>query len=143
MALVNPITLPEAAEEPTRRTLLNMAIAAPVAAIIHKGLFSGDVESVAAPVLKQDDTPVMRWFREWVYWIGEENRHYTELGDETAADAASDNRHRVEEQLMALPCQDARDFVAKVVAYTDHGEFCLKGRQEAPSLWREARALLG
>ncbi|KFI27774.1 hypothetical protein CN97_00650 [Haematobacter massiliensis] len=127
-------------EEPTRRALLNMAIAAPVAGAIWKGVFAPEPGEAAPSMMGQDDTPVMQWFRRW-------QEATTALSTRDMTDEefqmANEDRIAIEDSLMAIPAENARDFVAKVYAYTNRGEVGLPNHNEARELWAEARAIIG
>lgn len=68
MALAKHSTPPGAAEEPTRRTILNAFMALPIAAVIHKGLNSGDVEGVTAALLMDANTVIQRHREAWLHY---------------------------------------------------------------------------
>ncbi|KFI24210.1 hypothetical protein CG51_18595 [Haematobacter missouriensis] len=127
-------------EEPTRRALLNMAIAAPVAGMIHMGLNSGGTGSMSAAGLGPEETEVMQWFRRWLNVTA--RMHALPAGS-PAFDGLLDEQTGIEDSLLAIPAENARDFVAKVYAYTNRGEVGLPNHNEIAELWAEARALIG
>ncbi|OWJ74391.1 hypothetical protein, partial [Haematobacter genomosp. 1] len=102
--------------------------------------FSGDVDGVTAAVMTdQDETPVMQWFRRWQEVTATLNAQ--RMTDEEFQ-VANEDRIAIEDSLMAIPAENARDFVAKVYAYTNRGELGLPNHNELPPLWDEARALV-
>ena len=81
----------------------------------------------------------MQWFRRWQEATVALNSR--DMTDEEFQ-LANEDRIAIEDSLMAIPAENARDFTAKVYAYTNRGEVGLPNHNEAPELWAEARALL-
>ncbi|OWJ79862.1 hypothetical protein, partial [Haematobacter genomosp. 1] len=102
--------------------------------------FSGDVDGVTAAVMTdRDDTPVMQWFGRWLEVTA---RMRALPAGSPAFDGLLDEQTSIEDSLLTLPAENARDFVAKVYAYTNRGEGGLPSHNELPALWAEARALV-
>lgn len=81
----------------------------------------------------------MQWFRRWQEVTAKLNSQ--RLTDEEFA-LEIEERVAIEDSLLAIPAENARDFVAKVYAYTNRGEVGLPNHNDAPVLWAEARALV-
>lgn len=131
-----------------RRTLVHVAIAAPLAGFIHRyalpgadapPLPSGLWQGPSAAATPHEETPVMQWFRRWQEATTALN---TQDMTEDEFERMNEDRIAIEDSLMAIPAESARDFVAKVYAYTNRGEVGLPSHIEAPALWDEARALV-
>ena len=134
MALAHS-TSTSAETEPTRRALLNAFVALPVAAVIHKGLNSGDVEGVTA-ALMQDETPIMAMFREWL------ELYRLDPADDAALNAQVDQMNDLQGRICAAPSITVADFAAKLVAHTNFGGFEIENADGA-AIYAEASALLG
>lgn len=84
--------------------------------------FGGAALALPTIAKAENDTPVLRVFREW-------RTHY-EWADGPATDGIGDaawepidaKRHEIEERLFALPCQGPLDILAKLLAHTLNGE---------------------
>lgn len=106
-------------------------------------LSSAAAPAAALGVVDPTDTPVMRLFREWelaidAYRAAEATDPLGTLTVQTY-EAQGD----LERSILETPCLTARDFTAKVIAWTDCGEHDLPDRAENQTLWAEARALIG
>ncbi|MDQ7776259.1 MAG: hypothetical protein Q4615_10395 [Paracoccus aminovorans] len=115
-----------------RRALLKLAPAV---------LAAGAVPAAALCVVDPAETPVMRAYREWEALYAFLNRD--DRGGLSADDWNSecDRRIEIEDQMMEMPAQNARDIIAKVLAYTANGDSELPYPDHA--FWAEARALVG
>lgn len=98
--------------------------------------------ALAGPVAAEAETPVAALYRELEAAGAAEDAAYARDEPDEVIDIYAEIRRDIEQRLMAEPCQDARDFVIKVVAYTGFGIFALPGREEGDALWAEARALV-
>ncbi len=75
------------------------------------------------------DSPIMAIYRQW-------RAAYAALHDMQDDDEANDRPHtyqsgdckRLEAAMMALPCRDAKDLAAKLMAKSHYGDFCLDSR---------------
>lgn len=94
-----------------------------------------DQSPIPAP---STDSPIMAIYRQW-------REAYAALHDMQDDDEANDRPHtyqsgdckRLEAAMMALPCRDAKDFAAKLLAKSHFGDFCLDNRS-ASAIWAHA-----
>lgn len=86
------------------------------------------------------ETPVMRAFREWQAYTAWLNA--APMSDDEMA-AATNVMTDMEDALMAIPAENAQDFIAKVVAYAHNGWNGLPCADAMPELWAEANRLIG
>ena len=121
---------------PSRRNILRAAPAAGLAAMM-----AGAVPATASA----SETPVAALFREWTKRNADLLVAFAASRDDNdeACESAFSARYDVEKRLMALPCQNATDWLMKVTAWTDHGDGCCQDKCENPALWNEAKALIG
>lgn len=94
------------------------------------------------PVAAQADTPVMQLFREWEAAFAA-SRAY-EGDDEDEVDRLSDVYIAIEDRMMDVEAQSARDVFAKVWAYTSGGVSSLPDRLSplGATFWAEAEKTL-
>ncbi|WP_017999057.1 hypothetical protein [Paracoccus sp. N5] len=114
-----------------RRALLKALPAAVVA---------GAAPAAALCVVDLAETPVMRMFRQWV---AEETRLNGEEGrtmPESQFNADLFAQNELSNRIMEAPAEDARDMIAKALAWTSYGTFELPNDDHA--FWAEARALV-
>lgn len=105
------------------------------------------VSAPATAIAQEPESAIMRLFGEWqaarkrekdLWAVWDETPDADALGDALAKETA-----RIEWEIIATPCQSARDFVAKVVSWTCNGELALPGKSEDAALWAEANELIG
>ncbi|MEL5876050.1 hypothetical protein [Cereibacter sphaeroides] len=101
------------------------ALAGPLAVAALAPAFNG------VPALAQDDTPVLRLYRQWEAMRAAED---AVLGEVPQA--------MLEARLLKAPSVCAADFAAKLAAFTCWGE-CVLTAMDAVQIWDEARMLLG
>lgn len=94
------------------------------------------------------ETPVVRLFREWKAADAAMAAIDAEMKDAdheegSAWDQAWEARWATEQRLMAESCVDCRDWMFKIVAWTNFGDGSSCDRHECPQLWAEAHALVG
>lgn len=89
------------------------------------------------------ESPIMQLFQEWRDLSRAARGHIcTEEDEEAELDRLFyDERDRIEDEIMTLPCMSAADFACKVIVDTNEGE--IFSDWGAGRLWREARALVG
>lgn len=109
----------------SRRTFLQLAAAAPLAAL-------------AAPVGAEAETPMMTLFSKWLRL--RDHSHDPALTDDEHS-AAVDALCYVEDLMAETPCATASDWVAKVIAFTGFGEYALRDDRQDPAFWREAMTM--
>lgn len=82
---------------------------------------------------------IMILFRQW-------EAAFTEAANPTVSEAEADQLLDIcsdlEKAMLAQPATDARDFAAKVLAYTGYGTFTLDATEDGQRLIEEARALV-
>ena len=88
------------------------------------------------------ETPVMRKFREWEAALAAVRSADPTIGDE-ASGALVAAQIDIEEELIAMPAANARDFAAKVLAYSGDGWNGLPSAEAMPELWAEAKRFVG
>ncbi|MDF3856207.1 hypothetical protein VB636_22405 [Paracoccus sp. APAP_BH8] len=90
-----------------------------------------------------EETPVMKLFREW------QPLHQFVCTSASAGmpdeewNPLHDRVWDIADRIFATPAQTAQDFIAKVICHTVWGEHGLPDEGQNPSLWAEARALIG
>lgn len=91
----------------------------------------------------QPESPIMQLFHEWRDLSRAARAHIcTEEDEEAELDRLFyDQRDRIEDEIMGLPCMSAADFACKAIVDTNEGEIFSDWREGR--LWREARALVG
>jgi len=82
---------------------------------------------------------IMELFRQWeAAFAGAASPTVSDKEAENLLDICGD----LETAMLAQPATDARDFAAKVLAYTSYGTFALDGTSDGLRLIDEARALV-
>jgi len=115
-----------------RRDLMRLAPAA---------LMAGAAPAVGAAGV--EETPVMKLFREWeplYQFVGASARNGM---PEEEWNQLHNRVWDIADLIVATPAQTAQDFIAKVICNTVWGEHGLPDEGQNPSLWAEARALIG
>lgn len=102
---------------------------------------------VASPASAQaSETTILRLFHEWEASRQRELDFWQHSEDTPENDAISDllveETENIKDAILALPCQDARDFIAKIVASSCFGVWALPSESSDPAFWGEARALI-
>lgn len=101
----------------------------------------------SAAIADEPETEIMRLFREWQALRKQERDLIAAWGVSAYAsplgEAVAQETGRIEWEIIATPCRNARDFVAKVVCWTCNGEVELPSETQDPTLWAEANKLIG
>lgn len=95
--------------------------------------------AIAAPVMAQaTETPVMALFRQWEYaHTAGNDMSLTEAESEAWCEVMSD----LERRIVNTPSQTAQDVAAKVLAWTNYGDYTLDW-QGGAAFWEEAKRLV-
>lgn len=101
-----------------------------------KGLTaSGGVLALAHVAGTNTPTPVIRLYRRW-----EVARAELSGASDDDCDRLGDRLLELEEQMLALPSQNAADLAAKIAAYSHWGDFALP--EPDSSIWAEIGSLI-
>jgi len=114
--------------QPTRRGVIgHLAGAAVAGAVVSSGI-QGDLS----------ESPVMKLFRQW-------SQLYSLSIDDDATDDEAEAAYRsykaLEQQLFEVPSENARDLLAKIIAYTSRGDFVLADTGAGRLIFEEIRTL--
>lgn len=97
----------------SRRTLL--------AALPASILVPVSAASLPGTASVEDDTPILRVFREWRAYFEWAEGPATDGIDDDAFNEVCAKRREIEERMFALPCQNPIDVLAKLMAFTFNG----------------------
>lgn len=98
-------------------------------------------DSRLAPAPQESE--IMRLFREWQWLFDNDPPGVADLvADDAIMSAHTDRMVALADRMLALPSTSPADFAAKLLAYTNYGDFDLDG-DGAPVLYAEAATLAG
>lgn len=114
----------------------------------RRGVLTAGAVTLVAPLvpvaaLAAAETPVAVLYRDWQAAREAEEAAYERDEGQAETDKAFWHRVEIENQMLATPSENHRDWMLKVCAYSSFGDAGAPDIMELTDLWAEARALVG